>query len=278
MGSTGLDWERLSSTLSKNRPVLVFDHRGMGESTYSTADKNDDITTESMARDLVFLVQYLGWKELTICGFSMGGAITQEVLLLPYHPSRPTPLPFRITHVLLTSTLATPLRDRRYGLKIAPFKREPGAAERTIEEEMEIARPLVDATFDPAWVRDHPVRRELWVKNTFVGRQLQTIIKQARAVKNLNFGNLHAQLPADIPVLVIHGKLDAIVPFFCGEEVARLIPHARFVEVGAQPGQIPDLEFGHHWWEYFDEGVWRDVVDVFVGGAAGTAQAVKARL
>lgn len=50
------------------------------------------------------------------------------------------------------------------------------------------------------------------------------------------------------------------------------------MEVGVQPGQIPDLDFGHHWWEYFDESVWRDVVDVFVGGATGAAQALKSRL
>lgn len=94
----------------------------------------------------------------------------------------------------------------------------------------------------------------------------------------MNFGNLHAQLPSDIPVLIIHGKLDAIVPFYCGEELTRLIPHAQFVDVGLQPGQIPDLDFGHHFWEYFDERVWRNVVDVFLGSATGTTQDLKAHL
>ncbi|KAF7967315.1 hypothetical protein HWV62_34713 [Athelia sp. TMB] len=221
MGSTRVDWERLSNTLSKNRPVLVFDHRGMGQSSYSTAEKNDDITTESMARDLVFLIYSLGWKEVAICGFSMGGVVTQELILLPYHPYKPTPLPFRVTHIFLTGTLATPLRDKRYGLPIAGFKRTPGAPKLTLEEEMDLSRPLVEASFDPAWVKEHPARAEEWVKHMVVGR----------------------------------------------EEIAQLIPHARFVEVGSQPGQIPDLRFGHHWWEYFDERVWRDVVDVFIGGS-----------
>ena len=84
----------------------------------------------------------------------------------------------------------------------------------------------------------------------------------------MNFGNLHTKFSSDTPVLIIHGKLDNIVPFYCSEEIAQLIPHARFVEVGSKPGQIPDLQFGHHWWEYFDERVWRDVVDVFIGGSA----------
>jgi pimeloyl-ACP methyl ester carboxylesterase len=44
----------------------------MGDSTYSD---NDDITIESMARDLLFLLNSLGWNELAICGFSMGGEL-----------------------------------------------------------------------------------------------------------------------------------------------------------------------------------------------------------
>ena len=45
----------------------------MGESTYANEDRDDHITVESMARDLLILLQSLGWKELAICGFSMGG-------------------------------------------------------------------------------------------------------------------------------------------------------------------------------------------------------------
>jgi pimeloyl-ACP methyl ester carboxylesterase len=45
----------------------------MGDSTFSTPAKDDDITIESLARDIVFLVDALQWKEVSVCGFSMGG-------------------------------------------------------------------------------------------------------------------------------------------------------------------------------------------------------------
>jgi hypothetical protein len=41
----------------------------------------------------------------------------------------------------------------------------------------------------------------------------------------------------------------------------RRIPSASFVEIGTKPGQVPSLAFGHHWFEYFDLGVWYNVVE-----------------
>jgi pimeloyl-ACP methyl ester carboxylesterase len=81
----------------------------------------------------------------------------------------------------------------------------------------------------------------------------------------LEFGGLHAKLPPDTQVLSIHGKLDQVVPFSSGQEILRLIPHAQVVETGDRPGQIPDYQFGHHWWEYFDIQIWQDVIDRFLG-------------
>lgn len=89
----------------------------------------------------------------------------------------------------------------------------------------------------------------------------------------MNFGDLHKKLSSDTQVLIIHGKLDAVVPFYSGEEILRLIPHARIVELGSHPGQISDYQFGHHWWEYFDVQVWQDVVDVFLSGKGDGAKA-----
>lgn len=50
----------------------------MGDSTYSTPARNDDINIEMMARDLFALIEHLGWNDIDILGFSMGGTS-------PYH-------------------------------------------------------------------------------------------------------------------------------------------------------------------------------------------------
>ena len=60
--------------------MLIFDNRGMGESDkplirYSTSE---------MAKDAVELFDHLGWtreRELHIIGISMGGMISQELVI-----------------------------------------------------------------------------------------------------------------------------------------------------------------------------------------------------
>lgn len=83
-------------------------------------------------------------------------------------------------------------------------------------------------------------------------------------LKVLDFEGYHDRLSGDIQFLVIHGELDEIVPFSCGQEILRRIPCARMVEIGKRPGQVENYAFGHHWFEYFDIRVWHDVVETFL--------------
>ena len=84
------DWEPLASSLAKSRPgmqrglkwytsmdlsvtiVLIYDHRGIGESSFANS-AGDQVTIELMGRDLLELLASLRWTRLAICGFSMGG-------------------------------------------------------------------------------------------------------------------------------------------------------------------------------------------------------------
>lgn len=55
------------------------------------------------------------------------------------------------------------------------------------------------------------------------------------------------------------------------QEILNYIPQARFVETGRLPGQVPSLDFGHFWYEYFDIQVWHDVINNFMTGYHGFA-------
>ena len=73
---------------------LVFDNRGMGKSDKPTVR----YTTSEMAKDVIDLVDHLGWKgprSLHVIGVSMGGMIAQELGLL---------IPERIASLVLVST------------------------------------------------------------------------------------------------------------------------------------------------------------------------------
>ena len=90
MSSTRVDFERLTQCLIKSHPgltpftyyfsdlltcvllVLIYDHRGIGNSSLSTVG-NEEISIESLALDLLVLLVHLKWKAVALCGYSMGG-------------------------------------------------------------------------------------------------------------------------------------------------------------------------------------------------------------
>ncbi|KAF9014035.1 Alpha/Beta hydrolase protein [Cyathus striatus] len=245
MSSVRGDWERLAKVLAINRTVVIYDHRGIGDSTFSPKEV-EDFSIELLARDLAALIIHLSFKNVIICGFSMGGVVTQQLLFLPYLPT-PTKIPFCVTHVILTGTLTVPFNDKRYGVKIN--QRSPKA--RTLQERKEI--------FDPDWLANpkNAERIGWWLDRMVVGRPLKTILMQGLALRAWNFEGFHQKISKDIPILVIHGERDEI-------EILRRFPWAKMVEIGQTPGQVETLAFGHHWFEYFHESVWMDVFDGFL--------------
>jgi len=75
MTSVRVDFERLSGALVEaGRPVLLYDHRGMGDSTLGSVGEGE-MSIESLARDLVELLAHIGWSEVAILGYSMGGEL-----------------------------------------------------------------------------------------------------------------------------------------------------------------------------------------------------------
>jgi pimeloyl-ACP methyl ester carboxylesterase len=65
--------------LAKNRPVVVFNNRGVGNTSGTPSDNVAEMTSDAYA----FIVA-LGYKKVDLLGFSMGGFIAQE--LAAAHP------------------------------------------------------------------------------------------------------------------------------------------------------------------------------------------------
>ncbi|KAJ7117846.1 Alpha/Beta hydrolase protein [Mycena epipterygia] len=254
MSATRNDWRELGPSLAQSRPVLIYDHRGIGDSTYSSAQGTDEITMESLARDLMFLITHLRWPEVAICGFSMGGVVVQQLLVLPYLQSHPIRLPFRVTHVFLAGTRSVVLREPHHGLQIRATN-----VPRTPAERKDLIRRTLQATFDPTWLHVNSARFDYILHNTIHGRPRPPATIGTLQV--FNFEELLPNISRDIQVLVIHGQQDQVIPFRCAEEMLRRIPGARFLELGNKPGQVPSLAFAHQFFEYFDLKVWYNVFD-----------------
>ncbi|KAF8517151.1 hypothetical protein BU17DRAFT_67076 [Hysterangium stoloniferum] len=185
-------------------PVLIFDHRGIGLSTYSTPEKNDKITLELMARDLLALLTYLGWKEVDIIGFSMGGVVAQQLLLLPFHAEDPTPLPFRVHHVLLTGTLCSPIKNPSQP-PIVKFEAGVHGQGLSVEQRKAMARPMLDASLGARWVAK-PENKER--QSAFKDGS-----KGTATVVNICVGiSIIAHLQAGRRHFIIHKRLDHTYP------------------------------------------------------------------
>ena len=62
------------NALAIHRPVIAFDNAGVGRSTGQTPDN-----VEAMARDAVAFIHLLGFSEVDLLGFSLGGCIAQQI-------------------------------------------------------------------------------------------------------------------------------------------------------------------------------------------------------
>jgi pimeloyl-ACP methyl ester carboxylesterase len=93
-----VDWSPLAERLADERPVLIFDNRGIGSSVLPKGKERFSVT--DMADDTILLVKHLGWSVIDLLGYSMGGLIVQTVLCRD-----PQSLPFQVKHLVLAATM-----------------------------------------------------------------------------------------------------------------------------------------------------------------------------
>lgn len=71
------NWDpRIIDGIAAKHHVVVFDNRGVGASTGKPAK-----SIEQMADDTITFIQAKGFKQVNLFGFSMGGMISQEIVL-----------------------------------------------------------------------------------------------------------------------------------------------------------------------------------------------------
>jgi pimeloyl-ACP methyl ester carboxylesterase len=70
-------WDpRIVDGIAATRPVIVFDNRGVGASQGTTPN-----SVAAMARDAAAFIRALGFKQVDLLGFSLGGFISQVIAL-----------------------------------------------------------------------------------------------------------------------------------------------------------------------------------------------------
>jgi pimeloyl-ACP methyl ester carboxylesterase len=124
--------------LAERHRVVTFDNRGTGLS-----DKPDDgYAFTNQARDVVGLLDALGLPRVHLLGFSMGGAIAQEVV---------TAAPERIDRLILFSTFCGGMRAERAPWPV--LRRLLHTANMTSEA---ASREMLPLTYAPDYLAAHP--------------------------------------------------------------------------------------------------------------------------
>jgi pimeloyl-ACP methyl ester carboxylesterase len=81
LGAVLDNWDpRVADGLAAHHHVIAFDNRGIGASGGKTPD-----TVEAMARDAIAFISAIGYSEVDLFGFSLGGFVAQEIAL--YRPA-----------------------------------------------------------------------------------------------------------------------------------------------------------------------------------------------
>jgi pimeloyl-ACP methyl ester carboxylesterase len=205
-------WSGLIRDLSRRHRLVRYDERGTGLSDRNIAD----ISFEAMVDDLAAVVDALKLERFALLGMSQGGPVS--IAYAVRHPER-------VSHLILYGSYA---RGRLH------------------RDDAERARKLVEASrtlIREGWGSDNPSFRQFFTLQYIpdaTAEQLRAYSEMERAsatpdmadrifvtTSNINVKALVPQVRT--PTLVMHRRDDRIVPFQYGQELASLIPGARFV-------------------------------------------------
>ena len=198
------------AALAKQFTLLLFDNRGTGLSDKPTSG----YALSNMANDVIGLMDHLDIPRANVLGYSMGGAIAQE--LVCRHPNR-------VLSLVLVATLCGGSRAIHAGPAVVSLMRN---LERMAPSDA--ARRIRTVTYEPSYLAANRDKIE---------RQMQLEIENPTP---LHASDLQFQAFADFDssealrsmhcrTLVITGDRDELIPPQNSKVLASLIPGARLV-------------------------------------------------
>lgn len=189
--------------------VITPDNRGAGRT--SAPDRPYSIS--QMAGDVAGLLDRLGIPKAHVLGYSLGGAIAQELALAQ---------PAKVERLILVNSLAN-----IEGYVRAILQAWAGARRSNMSREL-LARLTACWTFSPELLDDED-RFERAIANAVTNPYAQQDHAFLRQVAALLAHDASGRLGAiKAPTLVLHAENDAFIPPRNGEKLASLIPGATF--------------------------------------------------
>ena len=199
--------------LSSNHTVIIFDHRGVGNTTAGT----QPFSMIQFANDTAGLLDALNIQKADVLGYSMGSFVAQELAIL--HPEK-------LNRLILYAASC--------------------GGEQAIPESPDVAQILSDVAnnrlqditkflsviFPQSWIQSHPNNLALPQSNEIVPPD--TAIQQDNVVKEwfaTNWSGVCSELSkVTVPTLLVAGTEDVAVPANNSLIIAQKIPGAWLVQ------------------------------------------------
>ena len=183
-----------------------------------------------MAHDALGVLDALGLAQAHIVGASMGGMIAQRVALAA--PTRCLSL----TSIMSSSGARGLPGSRPEVLRVLLGKPQNSQREAVLRHYVR----LLQAIGSPAFPTPEPQLRTL----IEAGLERSSYAPQStlRQMVAIAADRDRAQALSGIrtPTLVLHGQDDPLLPFACGADTARRIPHAQLVGIAGMGHDLPD--------------------------------------
>lgn len=207
------NWDpRIVDPIARERHVIAFDNRGVGASTGEVPD-----TVEAMAADAVTFVRALGFREIDVFSFSLGGMVAQ-VLAREY--------PELVRRLVLTGTgpeggegINRVARTTYYDMARAALTRSDPKEYLFFNRDTtgrSAGRAFVERLGERTTDRDRPI-------------SVRALRTQLKAIKRWGRSE-----PTDLseitqPTLIANGDNDRMVPSVLSEDLHRRIPGSELV-------------------------------------------------
>lgn len=210
MGGTCQGWTVTTvPELSKERPVVIFDNRGAGQS----GDPGTAFTTQDMAEDTLALLDELGLERAHVLGGFMGGMVAQELAIA--HPER-------VGSLVLHGTWAKADAKRRAILELWKEMIESG-----VPAETRIKNRLIWTLGDSTFEQD--VIQRMWRFYLRDDAPMEEKVFERQAEASIGHDAVERLHLIRSPTLVVCGEDDILTPPRLHRRLARAIQGARLV-------------------------------------------------
>ena len=205
------DWDpRVIDGIAAKRHVITFDNRGVGGTGGSVPH-----TIDEMAEDAVAFIHALGYEQVDLLGFSLGGGVAQVIAL--NHPEL-------VRRAVLAGT------GPRGGGGIEKMPLIAGSAYTKAALTLRDPRHFLffnrNATGKRA-ATDYMARLKERTTDRDKGISMQARLAQLKAIREAGLGTPHDLSRITQPVFVANGDNDVMVASSHSEDLARRIPNAK---------------------------------------------------